>query len=349
MPPPNALPKAVDDSFSTPSAVALSGSVAGNDTPSQDGGNLWAVVTPPAHGSLSFQPDGSFTYVPEPGYVGPDSFTYRLKDGDGDTSTATVALTVVAKATEPPAPEPPAPEPPTPEPPAPEPPTPEPPTPELPAPGLPVPETPPLPPASLEPPPLSLLPAESGMPLAAPQLGEQVRDQSVWFDGAVFTRMPRLPLPLHPVLYVTRTVAGMQAERAGKEAQAQGCGTEMQPRLDLSHVPSLGSGLGFDPALFVQEAVRLSQQSAHQRSASLTLRPSVVRLSSDERLPAPTLIAPEDEAPFAPQKPDASAGTPDAAAPSPEGGARPGKSPAAHAFSEQLQRARRPLATARAS
>lgn len=43
------------------------------------------------------------------------------------------------------------------------------------------------------------------MPLAAPQLGEQVRDQSVWFDGAVFTRMPRLPLPLHPVLYVTRT------------------------------------------------------------------------------------------------------------------------------------------------
>lgn len=54
-------PKAVD-SFSTPSAVVLSGSVAGNDTPSQDGGNLWAVVTLPAHGSLSFQPDGSFTW-----------------------------------------------------------------------------------------------------------------------------------------------------------------------------------------------------------------------------------------------------------------------------------------------
>jgi hypothetical protein len=37
------------------------------------------LVTPLTHGSLTtFSPDGSYTYVPAAGYLGADSFTYRI-------------------------------------------------------------------------------------------------------------------------------------------------------------------------------------------------------------------------------------------------------------------------------
>jgi hypothetical protein len=56
----------------------------------------YAVVTPPAHGLMS-SPDaaGATTYTPDPGYVGPDTFTYAANDGFGATSSvATVSTTV---------------------------------------------------------------------------------------------------------------------------------------------------------------------------------------------------------------------------------------------------------------
>ncbi|MEZ6164170.1 MAG: Ig-like domain-containing protein [Phycisphaerales bacterium] len=40
--------------------------------------------TPPMHGSLSVAPDGSFTYTPDPGFEGTDSFNYRLVAQVGD-------------------------------------------------------------------------------------------------------------------------------------------------------------------------------------------------------------------------------------------------------------------------
>jgi hypothetical protein len=54
------------------------------------------VSTPPAHGSLTMEADGSFTYTPAPGYSGGDSFTYRLTDPSGSYATAQVTLTVAA-------------------------------------------------------------------------------------------------------------------------------------------------------------------------------------------------------------------------------------------------------------
>ena len=39
-------------------------------------------------------PDGTFSYTPDPNYNGPDSFTYTITDADGSTSTATVTLGV---------------------------------------------------------------------------------------------------------------------------------------------------------------------------------------------------------------------------------------------------------------
>jgi hypothetical protein len=57
----------------------------------------------PIHGQVAINSDGSFTYNPNPGYTGSDSFTYTVKDagadntpgnGDDKTDTATATLAV---------------------------------------------------------------------------------------------------------------------------------------------------------------------------------------------------------------------------------------------------------------
>jgi len=50
--------------------------------------------TPPANGTVTVNPDGTLTYTPNPGYSGPDSFTYTAQDGHGDQAVTTVKLMV---------------------------------------------------------------------------------------------------------------------------------------------------------------------------------------------------------------------------------------------------------------
>ena len=52
------------------------------------------IVTPPAHGNVSFPDSVNLRYTPSPPYVGPDSFTYRIKDSLGRTAIGTVNLDV---------------------------------------------------------------------------------------------------------------------------------------------------------------------------------------------------------------------------------------------------------------
>jgi VCBS repeat-containing protein len=67
--------------------------VLGNDT-DPDGDALTAqVASDPSQGAVILSPDGSFTYTPNPGATGQDSFTYTASDGDL-TSTATVTITI---------------------------------------------------------------------------------------------------------------------------------------------------------------------------------------------------------------------------------------------------------------
>jgi hypothetical protein len=73
--------------------TAPTGVLAGAMAPSGDALTA-SVVTGPAHGSLTLNGDGSFTYTPDSAYAGADSFTYEAQDADGDYATATVALTV---------------------------------------------------------------------------------------------------------------------------------------------------------------------------------------------------------------------------------------------------------------
>jgi hypothetical protein len=73
--------------------------VLGNDTSDPVGRPLTAtLVNGPAHGTLTLNPNGSFTYRPAAGYVGPDSFTYTARDGDFISESATVSMTVTDQA-----------------------------------------------------------------------------------------------------------------------------------------------------------------------------------------------------------------------------------------------------------
>jgi len=94
----NRPPTVAGDSYSTPKATALD---VGADrgllahASDSDGDSLIpALVTGPAHGTVSLNPNGSFTYTPATGYTGPDEFTFRVSDGTSTSASATVALTV---------------------------------------------------------------------------------------------------------------------------------------------------------------------------------------------------------------------------------------------------------------
>ena len=94
--PVNDNPIAVDDEGVVSTNGTLDIDVAAND--SDVDGNLdptSAVVTvDPSSGTVVNNGDGTFTYTPEAGFVGADSFTYAIADTDSATATATVAITV---------------------------------------------------------------------------------------------------------------------------------------------------------------------------------------------------------------------------------------------------------------
>ncbi|WP_369375623.1 LamG-like jellyroll fold domain-containing protein [Promicromonospora sp. Populi] len=66
----------------------------GNDT-DVDGDDLTATgLTQPANGDVVMQADGSFTYTPDAGFFGTDTFTYRSSDGAATSAATTVTITV---------------------------------------------------------------------------------------------------------------------------------------------------------------------------------------------------------------------------------------------------------------
>jgi len=92
----NALPVAGDDAATTNQDVAVVIDVLANDI-DPDGDPLTAaLVGSPAHGTLTPNPDGTFTYTPGPGYAGQDGFTYYATDGQAgaEFTQTTVSITV---------------------------------------------------------------------------------------------------------------------------------------------------------------------------------------------------------------------------------------------------------------
>jgi VCBS repeat-containing protein len=97
--PVNDAPTAVADSYSTNEDTTLSvdaPGVLGNDSDA-DGDTLSAMLgSGPAHGTLSLNANGSFSYTPAGNYNGPDSFTYKASDGSLQSQEATVSITVAS-------------------------------------------------------------------------------------------------------------------------------------------------------------------------------------------------------------------------------------------------------------
>lgn len=92
------VPIAQPDGYSVtdiPLTVNAAAGVLANDS-SLNGLPLTArVITPPANGSLTLNPDGSFAYVPRNGFPGGvDSFTYVANDGNNDSDPVLVTLNV---------------------------------------------------------------------------------------------------------------------------------------------------------------------------------------------------------------------------------------------------------------
>ena len=94
--PENQGPDAQDDSIETTQGTAVDGTVASNDS-DPDGDDLtFFVEDGPVDGSIEFYLDGTYTYTPDPGFSGQDTFTYEASDGNGGTDIATVTITVDA-------------------------------------------------------------------------------------------------------------------------------------------------------------------------------------------------------------------------------------------------------------
>jgi hypothetical protein len=94
---PDQPPTAQDDAYAAFAGETLtvnaSDGVLKNDS-DPDGDTMTVeVVSGPANGTLTLNPDGSFTYTSSPDFFTSVSFTYRVTAG-GQTDTATVTIIV---------------------------------------------------------------------------------------------------------------------------------------------------------------------------------------------------------------------------------------------------------------
>ncbi len=98
------VPVAQDDVFTADQDTIVTGNVLvdnGNGADSDSDGGILSVVAgtfATTNGSVTILANGDFTYTPNAGYIGFDSFTYTLNDGQGnsDVGTANITLNFVA-------------------------------------------------------------------------------------------------------------------------------------------------------------------------------------------------------------------------------------------------------------
>src|SRR5262249_21297452 len=87
-------PVAVDDSVTVHGHRTIV--PAENDTdPENDSVTFQSIATQPQYGTLTPWAPGAYTYWPNNGFVGTDSFTYTIHDSYGGEATGTVYINVV--------------------------------------------------------------------------------------------------------------------------------------------------------------------------------------------------------------------------------------------------------------
>jgi len=97
----NANPVAQDDAFTGAFEADVAGNVLadnGNGADSDSDMDALTVVTipvsDPSNGDVILAANGDFTYTPDAGFDGTDSFTYQISDGNGGVDTGVVTITV---------------------------------------------------------------------------------------------------------------------------------------------------------------------------------------------------------------------------------------------------------------
>lgn len=200
-------------------------------------------VGTPDNGKVTINPDGTVTYTPNPGFSGEDSFTYTVTTQGGVTETATVTVTVFPEHT--------------------------------PAPQPVIPDS-----GGYTPVPSDQINGKSGNSITGSPV---ITDPSVFYEGERWNDVRRLPIPLHPVLYVNNEVANSQQQREQQELRTQGTPDLARPY--ASRLISLGSGLGQDQNLFVTHAIRAAQSTADELDSRASSRLSRTNLSADDLLP----------------------------------------------------------------
>ena len=93
----NRVPVALDDAFSTPKGTTLNITAPGvlaNDTDADNNPLNVALVSSSSKGTLTLNPNGSFSYTPSLNYSGTDSFTYKVNDGKADSNVSAVSINV---------------------------------------------------------------------------------------------------------------------------------------------------------------------------------------------------------------------------------------------------------------
>ncbi|QTP59418.1 retention module-containing protein [Billgrantia antri] len=88
-------PTAVNDVAETAEDTAITYNVMDNDIEGADGATLTAAsLRNPSQGSLTFGANGEVTFTPAAGFEGDAVIDYTVTDADGDTSSATLTVTV---------------------------------------------------------------------------------------------------------------------------------------------------------------------------------------------------------------------------------------------------------------
>jgi VCBS repeat-containing protein len=93
----NAAPTASNDDFraSRDDAIAVAApGVLGNDSDAERDALTARLAATAAHGTLTLEANGSFSYAPAAGFTGTDTFTYTASDGTRDSAVATVTIAV---------------------------------------------------------------------------------------------------------------------------------------------------------------------------------------------------------------------------------------------------------------
>jgi len=98
------LPVATNDNYTITPGASITGNFITDDTGNgvDTGVNIVATTSPvsgPTQGSVVISSDGTFTYTPDSTAVISDSFTYTITDDYGQTSTATVTITIEVQET----------------------------------------------------------------------------------------------------------------------------------------------------------------------------------------------------------------------------------------------------------